>query len=276
MNRREIVEELIKKGYKAEAHDVIKNGVVLEGIIIRGEGAVAPIIYTNEIIELAEKCGANLSEVANEVIRVYKQHTKVQFNIGQFSDRKFILTHVYMGIQKASDEEIEKKKCELKGLESFLYVRDRSENGGGYSAKVNKHMLKLVNLDADEAWERAKENSFAETEIQSLTSVLVDLGGMPYEVAGTKSEFPELYIISNKCRFRGASAILDKKALKLFAKEHGVDELVVLPSSIHEMLILPYQGDMNLNDLSAIVREVNAVQVEPEERLTDTAYLIKL
>lgn len=152
MNRREIVEELIKKGYKAEAHDVIKNGVVLEGIIIRGEGAVASIIYTNEIIELAEKCGANLSEVANEVIRVYKQHTKVQFNIGQFSDRKFILTHVYMGIQKASDEEIEKKKCELKGLESFLYVRDRSENGGGYSAKVNKHMLKLVNLDADEAW----------------------------------------------------------------------------------------------------------------------------
>ena len=262
MNRREIVEELIKKGYKAEAHDVIKNGLILEGIIIRGEGAIAPIIYTNEIIELAEKCGANLSEVANEVIRVYKQHTKIQFNIDQFYDRKFILTHVYVGIQKASNEEIEKKKCELEGLESFLYVRDRIENGGGYSAKVNKHMLKLVNLDADEAWERAKENSFAETEIQSLTSVLSDLGGMPYEVAGMKSEFPELYIISNKCRFRGASAILDKKTLKSFAKEHGVDELMVLPSSIHEMLILPYQGDMNLNDLSAIVR--------------DTAYLIKL
>ena len=51
---------------------------------------------------------------------------------------------------------------------------------------------------------------------------------------------------------------------------------MVLPSSIHEMLILPYQGDMNLNDLSAIVREVNVVQVEPEERLADTAYLIKL
>lgn len=276
MNRREIVEELIKKGYKAEAHDVVKNGVILEGIIIRGEGAVAPIIYTNEIIELAEKCGANLSEVANEVIRVYKQHTKIQLNIGQFSDRKFILSHIYIGIQKRSNEKIEKEKCELEGLESFLYIRDRSGNGGGYSAKVNKHMLKLVDLDADEAWERAKENTFAETEIQSLTSVLSDLGGMSYEVTGTKSEFPELYIITNKCRFRGASAILDKKTLKSFAKEHGVDELVVLPSSIHEMLILPYQSDMNLDDLSDIVREVNAVQVEPEEKLTNTAYLIKL
>lgn len=276
MNRREVVEELTKKGYKAEAHDVTKNGLTLEGIMIRGEGAVAPIIYMDEVIRLAEANGASLSEVVSEVIRVYKQHKKIQFNIDQFSNRKFILAHMYVGIQKESDEEIEKKKCELKGLESFLYIRDRIENGGGYSAKVNKHMLKLANLDADEAWERAKENSFAETEIQSLTSILSDLGGMPYEVAGTKTEFPELYIITNKCRFRGASAILDRKALKSFAKEQGVNELVVLPSSIHEMLILPYQGDMDLNDLSVIVREVNAMQVEAEERLTDTAYLIKL
>ena len=71
-------------------------------------------------------------------------------------------------------------------------------------------------------------------------------------------------------------AILDRRALKTFAKEHGVDELVVLPSSVHEMLILTYQGDMNLDDLSDIVKEVNAVQVKPEERLTDRVYLIKL
>lgn len=276
MNRREIVEELTKKGYKAEAHDVTKNGVILEGIIIRGEGAAAPIIYTDEVIKLAEANGASLSEVVNEVIREYKQHKKVHLNIDQFSNRKFILTHVYMGIQKASDEEIEKKKCGLRGLESYLYIRGNVENGGGYSVKVSEQMLKLANLDADEVWERAKENTFEETEIQSVTSILFDLDDMPYEKAGMKSDFPELYVISNNCRFRGASAILDREALKSFAKEQGVNELAVLPSSIHEMLILPYQGDMNLNDLSAIVKEVNAVQVEPEERLTDTAYLIKV
>ena len=37
--------------------------------------------------------------------------------------------------------------------------------------------------------------------------------------------------------------------------------MVVLPSSVHEMLILTYQGDMNLDDLSDIVKEVNAVHV---------------
>lgn len=276
MNRREIVEELIEKGYKAEAHDVIKNGVIFEGIMIRGEGAVAPIIYTNEVIKVAEANGASLSEVVDEVIREYKEHKKIQLNIDQFSNKKFILSHMYVGIQKASNEEIEKKMCELEGLESFLFIRDRDENGGSYSAKVNEQMLKLINLSVDEAWERAKENTFAETEIQSITSLLFGLGGMPNEMAETKSDFPELYVISNKCRFRGASAILDRRALKAFAEEHGVNELIVLPSSIHEMIILPYRGDMNLDDLSAIVKEVNAVQVEPEEQLTDTAYLIKL
>ena len=276
MNRREIVEELIEKGYQAEVHDVIKNGVTFEGIMIRGEGAVAPIIYTNEVIKVAEANGASLSEVVDEVIREYKEHKKIQFNIDQFNNKKFIISHMYLGIQKASNEEIEKKMCELEGLESFLFIRDRDENGGSYSAKVNEQMLKLINVSVDEAWERAKENTFAETEIQSITSLLFGLGGMPNEMAETKSDFPELYVISNNCRFRGASAILDRRALKTFAKEHGVDELVVLPSSVHEMLILPYQDDMNLDDLSDIVKEVNAVQVEPEERLTDRAYLIKL
>lgn len=274
MERKDIVKELVERGYQAEAHDVIKNGVTFEGIMIRGEGAVAPIIYTNEVIKVAEANGASLSEVIDEVIREYKEHKKIQLNIDQFSNKKFILSHMYVGIQKASNEEIEKKMCELEGLESFLFIRDRDENGGSYSAKVNEQMLELINVSVDDAWERAENNTFAETEIQSITSLLFDLGGMSNEE--TKSDFPELYVISNNCRFRGASAILNRRALKEFAEEHGVDELIVLPSSIHEMMILPYRGDMNLNDLSAIVKEVNAMQVEPEERLTDRAYLIKL
>ena len=50
----------------------------------------------------------------------------------------------------------------------------------------------------------------------------------------------------------------------------------MLPSSIHEMLILPYNESINMDDLSFMVADVNATQVEPEERLTDRAYLIEL
>ena len=64
--------------------------------------------------------------------------------------------------------------------------------------------------------------------------------------------------------------------LKEFGKKHNIKKLVVLPSSIHEMLIMPYNDSINMNDLSFMVADVNANQVEPEERLTDRAYLIEL
>ena len=41
-------------------------------------------------------------------------------------------------------------------------------------------------------------------------------------------------------------------------------------------LIMPYNDSINMDDLSFMVADVNANQVEPEERLTDRAYLIEL
>ena len=61
-----------------------------------------------------------------------------------------------------------------------------------------------------------------------------------------------------------------------FGKKHGVNKLIVLPSSIHEMLVMPYEGNGDLDAISDMVAEINQEHVEPEERLTDQAYLIEL
>jgi len=53
-------------------------------------------------------------------------------------------------------------------------------------------------------------------------------------------------------------------------------KIVVLPSSVHEMLLVPYTEEMSLEDFSAMVSEVNNTEVRPEERLTDRAYIITL
>lgn len=277
MERKDIVKELVERGYQAEAQDIVKNGVHLEGIMIRDGSPIAPIIYTNEMIKLAENGEVSLSEVVDEIISEYEQHRKIQFDMDQFMDKEFILSHVYIGIQKVSDEEnIEKKKCDLEGLEVYLYIRDCVQRAGGYSAKLNKNLLKLANLDETEVWKSARKNTFAETQIQNMLSLLADLECVPHEMAEKESEFPQMYVVTNTYKFRGASAIIDKNALKAFGRVHGIDKLIVIPSSIHEMLIMPYDGKMKIDDVSAIVAEVNLTQVEPEERLTNQAYLIEL
>lgn len=49
-------------------------------------------------------------------------------------------------------------------------------------------------------------------------------------------------------------------------------DFFVLPSSIHELLIVPKQEGMELSELEAMVQEVNATQVSREEKLSDHVY----
>ena len=67
---------------------------------------------------------------------------------------------------------------------------------------------------------------------------------------------------------------MNRKALRMFAQNHNTNMLFVLPSSVHEMMIAPYDGSLDLDELSAMVKEINETQVAPEDRLTDRAYII--
>ena len=277
MNNNDIIKELQGRGYEAESHEVIKNGVSMKGIIIRSNDPITPILYTDDLVKMAEECGQGISDVADVLVKKYEQQKDIEIDVNQLMSRETILSHIYIGIQKNSGEKIEKKPCEFEGLEKYLYVK-HSTKGRHYSLKLSQQIMGAINLSSDEAWHYAEKNTFAvgETQVQNVASMLSGMGYISDEVAEAESDFQQLYVVTNRAKYRGASAILDRRALKAFAEEHGVNELIVLPSSIHEMLILPYQGDMNLDDLSDIVKEVNAAQVEPEEQLTDTAYLIKL
>lgn len=279
MNNNDIVKELQTRGYKAELHEVIKNGVSMKGIVIRSNDPLTPILYTDDLIEIAEECGQGIAEVADVLIEKYEQQKDIEIDVNRLMSRETILSHIYIGIQKKSGEKIEKKPCEFEGLEKYLYVK-HSTKGRHYSLKLGKQIMGAINLSSDEAWYYAEKNTFAvgETQIQDVMSLIADMGGdVSNEIEPkVESDFPQLYAVTNRARYRGASAILDKAALKAFGKKHNMKKLAVIPSSIHEMLIIPYDEQINLDDLSLMVTEVNAIWVEPEERLADRAYLIEL
>ena len=50
------------------------------------------------------------------------------------------------------------------------------------------------------------------------------------------------------------------------------NDFFILPSSIHQMLILPDDGQVDAEMLRDMVKEVNATQVAPAERLTNDVY----
>ncbi len=274
MRRTDIVEALVAMGYKAEEQESVKNGVVYKGIVIRGEDPVAPVIYTDRLIEDAERDGKSIEDVVADVIRVYEKNKNANIDLNQIMDRDFILEHLLIGIQKESKQDLVKGICDLEGLETYLYVSDESENVGKYSIKITNAFLDQVGVSEQEAWMRAEENTFAETKVESLAKVMSEMYGFPYD-EDQEDDMP-IYVVSNESKLNGASCILNKEELEKIGRKHHTDQLIILPSSVHEMLVVPYRDGTDLKEMSNMVKEINESQVEPRERLTDRAYLMEL
>lgn len=274
MTREMIITELNNRGYKADAQNSIKNGVVLEGIKILTDCNVAPIIYTEKIIENAEKQHKALDDVVSEIIGLYESSKSVNFDVNMFSDRKYILNNIYIGVQKDSNEDIEKRPCDLEGIESYLYIRGESDKDGFFSAKVSSAILERSDISEREAWEKAEANTNAETTIISMAKFMFPM--MNTECSEEMADMPPLYVLTNASAIKGASAILNKQALAEFGKKHKTNKIVVLPSSVNEMLLTPYTEETDIDAFSAMVEEINNAEVDPTERLTNKAYIITL
>lgn len=85
------------------------------------------------------------------------------------------------------------------------------------------------------------------------------------------SHLPEvMFVLSNDAGMYGAAAILNDSIRQEIVEKVG--DFYVLPSSIHETLIVPKDAGMELNELEQMVQEVNYTQVASEERLSDHIY----
>ncbi len=88
---------------------------------------------------------------------------------------------------------------------------------------------------------------------------------------GRNGNLPEIYIVSNELRVQGASVIFYSDVLERFAAEKNSD-LILLPSSIHEWLVLTEASAGEIPGLEAMVRDANTQVVLPEEILSQHVY----
>lgn len=148
------------------------------------------------------------------------------------------------------------------------------------TAVVSKRLFDKWNVDKEELYDIAKENTIRlfPPEIKSLDSII-----KKYISANNAEELddyylPEtvnnLYVLTNKEKLNGATIILYENLLSEFAKEIGVKELIILPSSIHETLILPCIHEEMIDNrfYRQLVKEVNDTEVSREEILSYSVY----
>ena len=80
-----------------------------------------------------------------------------------------------------------------------------------------------------------------------------------------------MYILTNEQELNGASALLYGDILKDFANKKGAD-MYILPSSIHEVIMIPADRIDDPKKLSSMVHEANTTVVSTGDVLSDSVY----
>lgn len=196
----------------------------------------------------------------------------VRVKNAELFDREYLLANLYIGVQKESKENIVKRTGEYEGIESYMYIRMK---GGDMLCivKITEHVLQEVGVTQEEAWRQAEKNTFEHVQIIPLTQFIHNNFGVDENVWERDKE---VYILTNKEQMYGASEMLNTGVLHLFAREHHASKLLIIPSSIHEVLIRVFNDDEDIEDFSQMLRNVNESIVEPWERLADQAFVIEL
>lgn len=87
----------------------------------------------------------------------------------------------------------------------------------------------------------------------------------------TQGEVPRVYVISNECRIQGSAVVFYTDVLKKLADKTAGD-LILLPSSVHEWLVIQADQAGPLDELKSMVYDANRLVVRECEVLSDSVY----
>ena len=145
------------------------------------------------------------------------------------------------------------------------------------SAPINHELAKSEGLSEEQLFLLGKENTriLFPTTIRPMHTVIDELLGRKESKGGELFEFEsdeefQMYVVSNRSRFFGATAVLYEDGMQMLADRLD-DNLYLIPSSIHEWIAVP-ENFTNLERLSEIVHEVNFSWVDEDERLSNEVY----
>lgn len=80
-----------------------------------------------------------------------------------------------------------------------------------------------------------------------------------------------MYVLTNRQKLYGAACMLYPEVLKKFAEKIKQD-FYVLPSSVHEVILVPANAETDQELLREIVTDINRTQVAEDEVLADSVY----
>jgi hypothetical protein len=166
------------------------------------------------------------------------------------------------------------------GLVAVFYVLISVEENGILSTKLNRRVFKRLDISLDKAFEIALQNTIKifPAKVVSITKLIRNKFGEDIEdiIPSADAEncmAGKMFVLTNNKELNGATALLYPNVLRNFCNEHKFEKVILIPSSIHELILLEYDKTMLPDDMKSMVEDANNMVVMPEEVLSNNVYI---
>lgn len=265
MTKREYAEVIARK-VAGEVKEIEKtNGVIMTGIMITNDTNIAPTFYIDEMYE--KDVPAN--EAAGIIMEQIENGERPQFDVSSInswdSAKEMLRIRLY---NKKTTAPIQ-RSARSYGFGDLIMVPYIKFNDNA-AAKVTEALAekwgKSVKAIIDTALLNTKEKE--KFEIIEMAAMLSEMMGVPVEML--RESAPPIYVVTNEARTNGAIGII---ILEDKLKEMYPNGYYILPSSVHEAIVIDSAFCDDLDMLTEMVQDVNGLCVRPEEVLGDKAYI---
>ena len=272
-------------------HPVMKNnGVRLDGLIVlEGDSNYSPTIYLDSYYTRYE-AGMTFETLCLEILEMYTSHrTMAQIDTDFFMDYQKIRDRLaFKLIHARRNAELLKDVPHIAYLDLaivFYCLLDHTFFDDTGTILIHNSHLELWQIDCDTLLRDARRNTplMLPKTLRDIRDVLADYAdegtahGCAYEpedssppISGGDGGFHFL-VLTNRKNLFGAACILYDGLLAQIADRLESD-LVILPSSVHEVLILPAGDRSAYAATHRMVEDVNEAALLPDEILSDHAY----
>lgn len=282
MNYNEFIEsvkrlltEKLSFSYEIVLKKVVKNNDVYRyGISAfpkgKGDGKkVSRIVYLEDFYEeYNNEQNGNLENIANELCCVLTDFTSPRFNEADYVDINKVKDRIIFEL--VNYEKNEKRLSDRPFIKimdlAVIFAFVATDLGKDFGVvHITNEMAKQFGLNKEEIWNIAKINTprLLKADIMPMSSFI------PNENLYDEEE--EMYILCNSKKTSGAGVILYDKILEELSSKLESD-LYILPSSIHETIVIRADEDKDVYALQEMVKNINNTVVSTEDILSDKVY----
>lgn len=247
-----------------ERHTVQKINTSMEAISFRfPDSNISPTIYLQSQYKLYED-GVNIDDLVEKTIETVERARSEAPTMPDLS-LESVKQNLYAIVINAEQNKELLENCPHEKIEDLAVVA-RMRVGENGSIQITDKICESIGLTSEECIEIAKRNSSKEAyEVTNIMSAL----GMDDEFS---SEMMPIFVVTNQSKHFGAVTICYEDVLNQVADRLGEDNLLIIPSSVHEILVIPESKAPDIESLQEMVRMVNGDCVEPNEVLSDHVY----